>query len=78
MRKMRLNADELVVDGFATTAKVRGRGTVVGLQSYSGCPSAGCPGWTEGCENTGPVTGFDIHSATGCNNCICPNQVGGG
>ena len=80
MRKLRLDPEELVVVGFATTASVRGRGTVRGhdSDSLSTCPSANCPGWTAGCDDTGPQTGFDIMSATGCNNCVCPNQVGGG
>jgi hypothetical protein len=75
MRKMRLNTDNLVVEGFTTTTATGGRGTVHG---HSGAESCTCPVWTEGCEDPGPQTGFDINSATGCNNCVCPNQVGGG
>ena len=81
MRKLRLDPEDLVVEGFATTANVRGRGTVRGhddSQSLSYCQTANCPEWTGGCEDPGPQTGFDIMSATGCNNCVCPNQVGGG
>ncbi|HEU0054102.1 MAG TPA: hypothetical protein VFQ39_13040 [Longimicrobium sp.] len=80
MRKLRLDPENLVVEGFTTSARMAGRGTIRGHDSYpsaSTCPSANCPQWTDGCENPGPQTGFDIQSATGCNNCVCPNQVGG-
>lgn len=75
MRKMRLNPEDLVVDGFPTTRGKEGRGTIVGRDSE----------WTMGCTNTGNYTdpgigqtGFDIHSATGCAHCVCPREVNEG
>ena len=79
MRKLRLDPENIVVEGFVTTANLGERGTVRGhdSDSLSDCPSANCPEWTNGCDGTVVMTGFDIMSATGCNNCMCPNQVGG-
>lgn len=75
MRKLQLDPENLVVEGFTTTAHLGGRGTVRGHTGIATCSGTDS---LNNCADTVVMTGFDIASATGCNQCICPNQVGGG
>jgi len=75
MRKMRLDPESLVVEAFLTTGQIGGRGTVRGHiseQDSGCCPSVNCELHTQllGCNPI--ITGYNIHSNTGCVDCICP------
>ena len=81
MRKMRLDPESLVVEAFSTTGKLGGRGTVRGHDStgnsWDDCSVVTCPGATTDVHTNMPgcgpiVTGYNIHSNTGCDGCVCP------